>query len=134
VYDLISDTLCITTPVLDKCVKSIMDGMFTNKNYRKQRKKCILRSLQTPRLLISTIHVKLKCSIGVAQYRNNVDIKIKLIRYDPNGVPNFFSWTVPPVYFRFCMTYTYLTFIDSKALFTSQTYILSNDPVNLELF
>ena len=79
------------TPVLDKCVKSIMDGMFTNKNYRKQRKKCILRSLQTPRLLISTIHVKLKSSIGVAQYRNNVDIKIKLIRYDPNGVPNFFS-------------------------------------------
>jgi hypothetical protein len=31
-----------------------------------------------------------KCSIGVTQYRNNVDIKIKLIRYDPNGVPNFF--------------------------------------------
>jgi len=54
-----------------------------------------LRYLQTPRLLISTIHDKLnmfqKCSIGVTQYRNNVDIKIKLIRYDPNGVPNFFS-------------------------------------------
>jgi hypothetical protein len=32
------------------------------------------------------------------------------------------------------MTYTYLTFIDGKVLFTSQTYILSNDPVNLELF
>jgi hypothetical protein len=31
-----------------------------------------------------------KCSIGVTQYRNNVDIKIKLIRYDLNGVPNFF--------------------------------------------
>jgi hypothetical protein len=45
-----------------------------------------------------------------------------------------FFWTVPPVYFRFCMTYTYLTFIDSKVLLTSQTYILSNDPVNLELF
>ena len=27
---------------------------------------------------------------GVTQYRNNVDIKIKLIRYDPNGVPNDF--------------------------------------------
>jgi hypothetical protein len=38
--DLIFDTLCITTPVLDKCVKSIMEGMFTNKNYRKKRKKC----------------------------------------------------------------------------------------------
>jgi hypothetical protein len=48
-----------------------------------------LRYLQT--LLISTIHVKLKCSIGVTQCRNNVDIKIKLIRYDPNGVPNLFS-------------------------------------------
>jgi hypothetical protein len=46
----------------------------------------------------------------------------------------FFSWTVPPVYVRLCMPYTYLTFIDSKILFTSQTYILSNDPVNLELF
>jgi hypothetical protein len=33
-----------------------------------------------------------------------------------------------------CIFYTYLTFIDSKVLFTSQTYILSNDPVNLELF
>jgi hypothetical protein len=43
----------------------------------------------------------------------------------------FFSWTAPPVYFRFCMPYTYLTFIDSKVLLTSQTYILSNDPVNL---
>jgi hypothetical protein len=40
VYDLISDTFCIT-PVLDKCVKSIMEGMFTNKNYRKKREKCI---------------------------------------------------------------------------------------------
>jgi hypothetical protein len=30
-----------------------------------------------------------KCSIGVTQYRYNVDIKIKLIRYDPNGVPYF---------------------------------------------
>ena len=58
-YDLISDTLCITTPVLDKCVKSIMDGMFTNENYWKKRKKMYLRYLQTPRLLISTIHVKL---------------------------------------------------------------------------
>ena len=38
VYDLISDTLCITTPVLDKCVKSIMEGMFTNKNQRKKEK------------------------------------------------------------------------------------------------
>ena len=53
VHDLISDTLCMTTPVLDKCVKSIKEGMFTNKNYRKNR------YLQTPRLLISTIHVKL---------------------------------------------------------------------------
>jgi hypothetical protein len=32
------------------------------------------------------------------------------------------------------MTYTYLIFIDSKVLLTSQTYILSNDPMNLELF
>jgi hypothetical protein len=30
VYDLIFDILCITTPVLDKYVKSIMEGMFTN--------------------------------------------------------------------------------------------------------
>ena len=57
-YDLISDTY-VTTPVLDKCVKSIMEDMFTNKNYRKKRKKMYLRYLQTPRLLISTIHVKL---------------------------------------------------------------------------
>jgi hypothetical protein len=46
VYDLIFDTVYyevhrITTPFLDKCVKSIMEGMFTNKNYRKKRKKCI---------------------------------------------------------------------------------------------
>jgi hypothetical protein len=41
VYDLIFDTLCNTTPILDKCVKSIMESMFTNKNYRKKRKKCI---------------------------------------------------------------------------------------------
>jgi hypothetical protein len=58
VYDLIFDTLCITTPVLDKCVKSIMEDMFTNKNYRKKRKKIYLRYLQTPRLLITTIHVQ----------------------------------------------------------------------------
>ena len=38
VYDLISYPLCITTPVLDKCVKSITKGMFTNKNYRKKEK------------------------------------------------------------------------------------------------
>ena len=38
---------------------------------------------------------------------------------------------VPPVYIRFYMTYMYLTFIDSNVLFTSQTYFLSNDPVNL---
>ena len=38
VYDLISYTLCITTPVLDKCVKSITKGMVTNKNYRKKEK------------------------------------------------------------------------------------------------
>jgi hypothetical protein len=28
--------------------------------------------------------------LGVTQYRNNVDIKIKLIIYDPNGGPWFF--------------------------------------------
>jgi hypothetical protein len=33
-----------------------------------------------------------------------------------------------------CRIRTYLPFIDSKVLLTSQTYILSNDPVNLELF
>jgi hypothetical protein len=32
-----------------------------------------------------------KGSIGVTEYRNNIDIKIKLIRYDPNGVPNMFT-------------------------------------------
>ena len=36
-----------------------MDGMFTNENYWKKRKQMYLRYLQTTRLLISTIHVKL---------------------------------------------------------------------------
>jgi hypothetical protein len=40
--------------------------------------------------LVLTNKQKKKCFIGITQYRNNVDIKIKLIRYDPNGVPNFF--------------------------------------------
>jgi hypothetical protein len=43
-----------------------------------------------------------------------------------SSVPQDFTYGTPP---RFD-----LTFIDSKVLFTSQTYILSNDPVNLELF
>ena len=53
-----------------------------------------LRYLQTPRLLISTIHVKLNMFEKVFHWgytmQKYVDIKIKLIRYDPNGVPNFF--------------------------------------------
>ena len=53
-----------------------------------------LRYLQTPRLLISAIHVKLNMFEKVFHwgyiYRNNVDIKKKLIRYDPNDVPYFF--------------------------------------------
>ena len=79
-------------------------------------------------------HIWKSVSLGLHNTEITLIIKIKLIRYDPNGVPIFFPWTVPPVYFWFCMTYTYLTFIDSKVLFTSQTYILSNDPVNLEFF
>ena len=50
-YDLIFDTFCITTPVLDKRVKSIMEGMFTNKNYWKKKKKMYLRYLQTPTII-----------------------------------------------------------------------------------
>jgi hypothetical protein len=51
VYDLISDTLCITTPVLDKCVKSIMDGMFTNTNYRKKRKKNVFKIFANTKII-----------------------------------------------------------------------------------
>jgi hypothetical protein len=40
VYDLISDTLCITTPVLDKCVKSIM---ISNENFRKKKLKNVFK-------------------------------------------------------------------------------------------
>jgi hypothetical protein len=50
---------CKNLLFLRECVKSNMEGMFTNKNYRKKRQKMYLRYLQTPRLLISTIHVKL---------------------------------------------------------------------------
>jgi hypothetical protein len=49
----------ITTPVLDKCAKSIMGRAYLQIKTRKKRKKMYLRYLQTPRLLISTIHVKL---------------------------------------------------------------------------
>jgi hypothetical protein len=88
VYDLISDTLCITTPVLDKCVKSIMQGMFTNKNYRK--KKNVFKIFPNIKIIDFNHTCLKKCCIGVTQYRNNVDIKRKLIRYDPNGVPYIF--------------------------------------------
>ena len=47
-----------------------------------------LRYLQTPRLLISTIHVKLNMFEKVFHW--GYTIQIKLIRYDPNGVPYFF--------------------------------------------
>jgi hypothetical protein len=57
VYDLISDTLCITTPVLDKCVKSIMEDMFTNKNYREKKEKNVFKIFANTKILISTIHV-----------------------------------------------------------------------------
>ena len=50
-------TLFLT--VLRHQVKSSMEGMFTDKKYRKKRKKMYLGYSQTPRLLISTIHVKL---------------------------------------------------------------------------
>jgi hypothetical protein len=36
-----------------------MEGMLTDKKYRKKRKNMYLGYSQTPRLLISTIHVKL---------------------------------------------------------------------------
>ena len=59
-----------------------------------RKEKNVFKTFVNTRIIDFTIHVKLrmfeKCSIGFTQYRNNVDIKIKLIRYDPNGVPNYF--------------------------------------------
>jgi hypothetical protein len=74
-----------------------------------------------------------KCSIGVTQYRNNVDEKIKLIRYDPNGVPWVFSLNSATCIFSVLYA-VYVLDLDSKVLFTSLMYILSNDPVNLVIF
>ena len=82
-------TLCITTPVLDKCVKLIMEGIFTNKNYRKKKKKCICIKIFANTKIIDFNHVWKSVPLGLHN-RNNVDIKIKLIRYDPNCVPCFF--------------------------------------------
>jgi hypothetical protein len=87
-----------------------------------------LRYLQTPRLLISTIHVKLSMfaksvTLGLQNTEITLIYKIKLIRYDPNGVPCFLFLNSATCICSVCMPYTYLTFIDSKVLFTSQTYI-----------
>jgi hypothetical protein len=50
-----------------------MEGMFTNKNYR-GKKKMYLRYLQTPRLLISTIHVKLNMFEKVFNWGYSIQI------------------------------------------------------------
>ena len=79
-------------------------------------------------------HVWKSVTLGLHNTEITLIYKIKLIRYDPNGVPCFLFLNSATCICSVCMPYTYLTFIDSKVLFTSQTYILSNDPVNLELF
>ena len=43
--------------------------MISNENFRKKNKKMYLRYLQTPRLLISTIHAKLKLSMFEKVFR-----------------------------------------------------------------
>jgi hypothetical protein len=59
-------------------------------------------------------------------------INVISVLCNPNGTL-FQTCLILHVWLKSIM-YTHLTFIDSKVLFTSQTYILSNDPVNLELF